>query len=91
MTRVGTKELKNRLSFYLRKVRNGDTVLVTDRRVVVAELRRVVRPRDADAAVLDEMAQEGLLSRGTGRYRKARPLRLKGGVLLSDAVLEDRR
>jgi antitoxin (DNA-binding transcriptional repressor) of toxin-antitoxin stability system len=36
---VGVKELKNRLSEYLREVRHGARVLVTDRSTVVAELR----------------------------------------------------
>lgn len=36
---VGVKELKTRLSAYLREVRRGETFLVTDRDVVVAELR----------------------------------------------------
>jgi antitoxin (DNA-binding transcriptional repressor) of toxin-antitoxin stability system len=35
---VGVKELKNRLSEYLRDVRRGAHVLVTDRQVVIAEL-----------------------------------------------------
>lgn len=35
---VGVKELKNNLSAYLREVRGGTRVLVTDRNVVVAEL-----------------------------------------------------
>ena len=37
---VGVRELKNRLSEYLRLVRNGEEVLVTDRGEVVAELRQ---------------------------------------------------
>ena len=35
---VGLRELKNRLSSYIRDVRSGDSVLVTDRGEVVAEL-----------------------------------------------------
>jgi prevent-host-death family protein len=38
METVGIRELKNRLSAYVRKVEAGDVVLVTDRGVVVAEL-----------------------------------------------------
>jgi antitoxin (DNA-binding transcriptional repressor) of toxin-antitoxin stability system len=36
---VGVKDLKNNLSAYLREVRRGARVLVTDRNSVVAELR----------------------------------------------------
>lgn len=35
---VGVKELKNKLSYYLREVKLGTRVLVTDRNVVIAEL-----------------------------------------------------
>ncbi len=38
MTRVGVRELKDRLSEYLRHVRAGESVLVTDRGEVIAEL-----------------------------------------------------
>ena len=40
MTTVGIRELKNRLSEYLRMVRRGEAILVTDRGDVVAELRQ---------------------------------------------------
>ena len=39
MRAVGVRELKNRLSEYLRLVRHGEEILVTDRGEVVAELR----------------------------------------------------
>ena len=38
MKSVGIRDLKNRLSEYLRRVRLGESVLVTDRGEVVAEL-----------------------------------------------------
>ena len=38
MKSVGLRELKNRLSEYVREVRSGECVLVTDRGEVVAEL-----------------------------------------------------
>jgi len=39
MREVGIRELKNRLSEYIRLVREGEVVMVTDRGEVVAELR----------------------------------------------------
>ena len=39
MKTVGIKELKNNLSAWLREVRGGATILVTDRNEVVAELQ----------------------------------------------------
>lgn len=38
MQTVGVRELKNRLSSFLRQVRSGESVLVTDRGEVVAEI-----------------------------------------------------
>ncbi len=39
MIRVGVRELKDRLSRYLRLVREGETIIVTDHNEVIAEIR----------------------------------------------------
>ncbi len=44
MKSVGIKVLKNNLSRYLREVRAGETVLVTDRDEVIAEIHRPTTP-----------------------------------------------
>jgi prevent-host-death family protein len=64
MHSVGIKALKNRLSEYVRAAAAGETVLVTDRGHVVAEL---VSPRvraDASPAerVLGDLLRQGLLA-----------------------------
>jgi prevent-host-death family protein len=58
---VAVKELKNRLSAYLREVRDGEVVLVTDRGRVVAELRR---PTSEIAMGSAEQALERLRAQG---------------------------
>jgi len=60
---VGVKQLKARLSEYLREVRRGEVFLVTDRDQVVAELRP---PRAAAPGAEDELAAavEALAERG---------------------------
>lgn len=67
MTRkVGLRELKNRLSQYVRRVRAGDVVLVTDRGEVVAELRPsggAAAPPDVPPGLL-ELARRGLVTLG---------------------------
>jgi len=63
---VGLRELKNRLSEYVRQVRNGEEVLVTDRGAVVAELvppGRVPLNGNVPAALMD-LAARGLLTIG---------------------------
>ena len=89
--KVGTKKLKNQLSYYLRRVRHGETVFVTDRGRVVAELRGVSPARDKDEQVLRELEAEGLLTRGSGRLKDFKPVRLKGGKSVSQMIIEDRR
>lgn len=63
MTTVGVRELKNRLSHYLRLVRSGEHVLVTDRGEVVAEL---APPREGEAfpPALLALAAEGRVRLG---------------------------
>ena len=63
MRTVGLKVLKNRLSEYIRLVTSGETVLVTDRDRVVAELRppQGRGPFTSDA-VLAEAMRRGWLS-----------------------------
>lgn len=63
MRSVGLKVLKNKLSEYVRIAAAGETVLVTDRDRVVAELRppQGRGPMSADA-LLAEAMRKGLLS-----------------------------
>lgn len=73
---VGIRDLKNRLSEYIRWVRTGETVLVTDRGEVVAELRRPGRlPPDADIEPgLLELAGQGLLRPGGANAPEVYPV-----------------
>ena len=63
---VGIRELKNRLSEYLRLVRNGEVVQITDRGKVVAEIRSPGQPVDASEYPngLLELARKGELTLG---------------------------
>jgi antitoxin (DNA-binding transcriptional repressor) of toxin-antitoxin stability system len=63
---VGVRELKNRLSEYIRLVRSGEGLLVTDRGQVVAELAPPGQA-SADATVppgLAALARRGLVTLG---------------------------
>jgi hypothetical protein len=59
MKAVGIRELKNRLSEYVRMVRNGEQILVTDRGDVVAELRQPGAAADTPYPGLVELAGQG--------------------------------
>lgn len=74
MTQIGVRELKNRLSEYLRLVRAGERVQITDRGKVVAELRPPPMPGGDAAAGLAALEQRGLIrppeKPGRMRYRR---------------------
>jgi antitoxin (DNA-binding transcriptional repressor) of toxin-antitoxin stability system len=68
MKAVGIKQLKSRLSEYVRLARSGETILVSDRDEVVAELgpARHQRPEpDSTDARLDRLAERNLLTRAS--------------------------
>jgi prevent-host-death family protein len=67
MKTVGVRDLKNKLSEYLRRVRLGESVLVTDRGEVVAELLPPGQEQgDPSLPVgLQALARRGLLTLGT--------------------------
>ena len=64
MKAVGIRELKNRLSEYLRLVRNGEEILVTDRGEVVAELRQPSPRVDLPYPALLDAARRGQVRLG---------------------------
>ena len=63
MKSVGVKVLKDNLSKYLRMVRAGETILVTDRDEVIAEIRQPAKGEPAGQsrfqAFLEEEARRG--------------------------------
>jgi hypothetical protein len=82
---VGVKELKNNLSAYLREVRSGATVLVSDRDNVVAEMHEPYS-RSALGEALNPLLQEwagaGLVSLPkTGKASlPVSPVKLRAGT-----------
>ena len=77
MRAVGLKILKNRLSEYVRLAQSGETVLITDRERVVAE---IVPPREGRApmindAMLADAVRNGWLTSALGASAEAVPHR----------------
>lgn len=94
MQNVGTAELKNRLSEYLRRVRSGEGFLVTDRGHAIAKLEPV---RADHAASLQEklsaLITSGYFTRastGGGVFPKRRRERLRKGASASAMVIAER-
>lgn len=90
MATVGVRELKNRLSEYLRRAREGERVLVTDRGRPVAVISPPVEtPLEPG---LESLLRAGLARWGGGKPRgSARPAKLKKGPPMSQTVIEGRR
>ncbi|MGH7856756.1 MAG: type II toxin-antitoxin system Phd/YefM family antitoxin [Candidatus Binatia bacterium] len=88
--RVGSRELKTRLGRYLRKVREGATLVVTERGRPVAEVRPI-RSGDSVTARLRGLERLGVLTcASTPSLPAFRPIRPKGGSV-SEAIVEGRR
>ena len=91
MKTVGVRELKNRLSEYLREVRSGESVLVTDRGEVVAEIAPPGH-RLADAGLapaLVALAKRGLATLGSSETAVYPPLPRKRKRTMTAAELLD--
>lgn len=94
MKSVGIKQLKARLSEYVRLARGGETILVSDRDEVVAELGPARRPSpapDSVDALLDRLARNGQISRapraGSRQLWRPKPLGLPKDSV--DRLLEE--
>jgi prevent-host-death family protein len=86
---VGARELKARLGTYLRRVRQGRTLVVTDRGEPVAELRPLPASTSAEA-VLAKLKAAGTITRIADRpLRPFQPITSRGRSAAA-AVLEDR-
>ena len=89
-TVVGVRELKSGLSAYLRRVRQGQSLVVTDRGEPVAEIRPIKPKTDIDAILLKLEAEGRVTLPTTSRMPRFRPIKARGGALLSDVIIEDR-
>ena len=98
MRTVDIKELRSRLSEYLKAVRGGEEILVTDHGEVVAELRSPTRA-DAGSSLhpgLASLARRGILSLGKANspalYPPLPPLMATGSAAeLQSKERQDRR
>jgi prevent-host-death family protein len=93
--RASVTEAKNRLSALLDRVRHGETVIIEDRGVAVAQLSPVIGPANGlDADRLTRLERQGLLrppraARLTRRLLTPPP-RPRRAVALSDIVRAER-
>ena len=85
---VGIRELKNGLSGYIDRVRNGEEVIVTDRGRPVARLSSLEPTHDH----LADLIAAGIVRAPTSSKRRHVPQqRIKSKGTVSDLVAEQRR
>jgi prevent-host-death family protein len=89
MTSVGIRELKNRLSQYLRRAGRGERLVVTDRGRPLAVISPPART-PADEAI-EHVLRQGLAEWGGGKPRGSRRPPKITGQSIAQIVLEERR
>jgi prevent-host-death family protein len=92
MIKARISQLKNKLSYYLKRVQNGEELEILDRDRPVARIVRISgRERKGAASRLKEMEKEGLVQLGTGELSRLLLTKPPGkGARVLEAVLEDR-
>ena len=89
MASVGVRELRDNLSRYLRRVREGESLVITDHGKPIGELAPPAGGRGAEHARV--LVRQGVATWSGGKPKGlARAPRPRGG-LVSDAVIQDRR
>jgi prevent-host-death family protein len=93
MSTVGVKELKNRLTQYLRRTKQGEEVIVTERGNPIALIQPI---KSAERAVslearLANLAAQGLVALPTQKPLKRVRLVRVSGKPISKSIVEDRR
>jgi prevent-host-death family protein len=91
---VGVRELKNRLTYYLRLTRRGDNIIVTDRGKPLAILHSVESAEETAGIEerLVSLAGKGLVRLPAPRSKASSrpPVPIKGKTI-SKIIVEDRR
>jgi prevent-host-death family protein len=86
---VGVRQLKDRLSQYLRDVRRGETIVITDRGRPIG---RIVPAGQSLEERLHAMQEAGLVHWNGNRLEPTKPVaKVKKGYSVADLLIEDRR
>ena len=89
MITVGIKELKNRLSHYLREIKKGGKIVITEREKVIAAIVPVERA-DEDSRLLSLVKEGFAIWKGGKPGGSRHPVKIKGKTV-SEIVIEERR
>ncbi len=93
MITVSVKELKNRLTQHLRRVKQGEKVIITDRGEPIALIQPIqsAAPVVSLQARLAKLAAQGLVTLPTRKPLKGVRTVKVSGPPISRTILEDRR
>lgn len=83
---VGIRQLRADLSRFVKRVRSGEQIVVTDRGKPVARLVPVEGER-----TIDRLIREGLVTPAPNPWRGPLPKPIEGAGPLSDLVRDERR
>ena len=86
-SRIGVRELKARLSEYLRRVKAGHTIVITEHGRTVGRIVPVGQSLDER---LQGMRQAGALAWSGKRFRRVTPLGRARGGAVADLLVENR-
>ena len=89
METIGIRELKDNLSRYMKRVKSGEKIIVTDRKKEIA----IILPleKKAKEEKIYRLIQRGV-AKWSGSKPEGMPVRIiSRGKSVSDAVVEDRR
>ena len=93
MNTVGIKELKNRLTHYMRLAKAGEEIIVTDRLKPIALIQKIdmVKQPRSEESILAAMASLGSVTLAKKRpLTRFKPVRIKGRSA-SEMIVEDRK
>ncbi len=88
---VGVREVRAKMSAYLRAVARGESITIADRRKKPIA-RLVPAETNPEREALRRLAALGTITLGLGKPGRKPPIKLRRkGRLVSDMVIEDRR
>lgn len=93
MSTVGIKELKNRLTYYLRQAKMGEEIVVTERDRPIALIQRIDAAKDPVSieTKLAQAASEGWLTLPRGSEKPGRPGKVKLRIGSAAAAIRNGR
>lgn len=89
MESIGIRELKENLSRYMKRVRTGEKIIVTDRKKEIAVIMPLEK-KDKEEKIY-QLIQRKIAFWNGGKPRGALSRITSKGKSVSDAVIEDRR